>query len=293
MTPVRKPPRLHLLPAKEAPTCVVVARMRAKVWHILDWDLRNGMIYAGSWFQGQLYPMRCDVSWDGRYMAYLATDYARPHSESCWNGLCQPPRLKTFVDFPNIGSYNGGGVFTRRGTLAWNTIHGTGKGVTPGSTPFRFEDLGSPLGGDLTVLLPRLKRDGWSLDEATEVWSHRPTKKHPELQTRYAGFFSHDSRKGRHPAGRHGYPFEFSLEGRPDLLPPSTEWATWDANGDLLWAEAGLLHRTHPEDLFKGKGPFQSLDLNGLEPLPPREKTPETPLHLLPGDQEWFWAREE
>ncbi|RYG35613.1 hypothetical protein EON81_12240 [bacterium] len=269
MPPVSKPPRLHLLPAMRAPRCVVIARVRAKVWHILEWDLRSGVLEAGSWFRGSFYPMRCDVSWDGKYMVYLATNFARPYEEATWNGVCQPPWLRTVVHRPNIGAWNGGGVFTEAKTLAWNLPWG-GEFV-PGGVPLPFQstDLGGPRGEDLTVVFPRFERDGWSFDEETETWSRRPSQKHPMVRARYAGFFSGES----HPARRTGYVVEFSVDERPDLLSNATEWAAWDARGNLLWAEKGWLHRARPEDILEGKPPLQSIDLTGLEPPPARSES--------------------
>lgn len=282
MLTIHKPPRLHLLPAKEASRCVVIARVRAKVWHILDWDLQSGELTGGSWFRGGFYPKRCDVSWDGQYMVYLATNYGRKRQGDVWSGLCRLPWLKAIAHIPNGGAWNGGGVFTERDTLAWNPSLEARPIVETEKVPFLQKKRKFGRGEDLTVLWPRLQRDGWSFDRKTEVLSHRPTPNHPELRARRGGTEETPLPQERDMVSE----FLFSLEGRSDLITPMTEWAAWDANGDLLWCEAGWIHRAHVEDLLNGKGPFQSLDLNGLEPPLPKEKPSEPLPHLLPEDQE-------
>jgi Ni,Fe-hydrogenase maturation factor len=65
-------PRIHLLIAKNAPTVVIVQRKRAKLFHIVLVDAAKRRIEEGSWFRGKLYALRCDVSFDGKHMVYLA-----------------------------------------------------------------------------------------------------------------------------------------------------------------------------------------------------------------------------
>ncbi|RYG35008.1 hypothetical protein EON81_14010 [bacterium] len=221
--------------------------------------------------------MRCDVSWDGRFMVFFATNYARPF-DSAWTGVCNPPWLKTMVHCANPGTYGGGGIFVDRGTLVWSLVGSFDPEPKGVKTPFGSKVLDCKTDGDSAIHRVRLARDGWVRGDDAESWSIRPTSKHPELRIRYVGYFSGKS----HSEGRMGYVYEFSLEGRPDLFTRATEWATWDANGDLLWAEKGWLHRAHSENLLRGEGPFQSIDLNGLKP--PEKQKPASkfrkPLHV-------------
>ena len=89
--------RLHILPAHKANKAVIIRRKPSKCFHVISWNTATDRIEHGSWFRGKLYPMRCDLSWDGEWMVYLAMG----SNAQTWNGICEPPWLKTTVDVPN------------------------------------------------------------------------------------------------------------------------------------------------------------------------------------------------
>ena len=268
----RESARVHLLPALKARVCIVIVRRRSKWFHILKWNLRNNQLIPGSWFQGKLYSKRCDVSWDGRWMVYLAMGN---DGRKTWNGLCQPPWLKTVIDCPNDGTWAGGGVFTGKRHLEANTLWHADKDLAKaGSAPdgYRITRLDSG-GEDFPVLYKRLERDGWerqgdnygkdktlkSLKHTYAVanlgddgWACQPTRKHPVLKAWFRGYFER------------GYTFDFQLESNPELLQQS-EWACWSSNGDLLAVDDGILKRYSLQDTKTGKPSFQ-VDLNILKP---------------------------
>ncbi len=209
-------------------------------------------------------------------MVYLA----RGAQGDTWNGICNPPWLKTVADVPNFGSWAGGGYFSDERTLRSNDqrcydrslseFHRTGK------TPFSIQRMDS--GGEVfPILLSRLERDGWKREgdpgEEKEIslknssysklclndpgWSWRPTPQHPMLRMYYRGYL----------VG--GYTFEFQLEGS-DLLDPEIDWATWDAKGDLLVARRGGVEKYSLSALKTGIPDF-SMDLEHLTPAKPSE----------------------
>jgi hypothetical protein len=65
MAPRQYKSRIHLLAAKEAPTLVILQRKRSTLFHVITVDIRTLKVTDGSWFRGKLYPLRCDVSFDG------------------------------------------------------------------------------------------------------------------------------------------------------------------------------------------------------------------------------------
>src|SRR4051812_45232560 len=99
--------RIHILPAREAPVAIVIRRKPSKCFHVLRWHTDTGKIEPGSWFNGKLYSLRADISFDGAWMVYLALG----STGETWNGLCRPPWLKTVVDAPNTGAWFGGGYW--------------------------------------------------------------------------------------------------------------------------------------------------------------------------------------
>ena len=70
--PNADPPRLSLLLARHAPVAVIIARVRAKLFHLVKWQYVDDVVEHGSWFEGSLYPDSSDVSFDGRHMVYFA-----------------------------------------------------------------------------------------------------------------------------------------------------------------------------------------------------------------------------
>ncbi len=96
------PARLHIIAAKEAPIAVIIRRKPSKVFHIIVWNLLDDSMIHGSWFQGKLFPLSSEVSWDGKYLAYNASGQG-----TNWTGICQPPFLKTVVEWNRYGSDSG------------------------------------------------------------------------------------------------------------------------------------------------------------------------------------------
>jgi len=253
--------RLHLLPAKEAPYVVIVRRKPSKTFHIVRWNTKTDTFEHGSWFNGKLYPMRCDVSFDGHWMVYLAMG----DDGNVWNGCCQVPYLKTYLEGDNIGTWNGGGYWKERKTLATNNWTSS-----RGSVPFKTEAMSVSHGEDFGVLFPRMERDGWKrngdnwgtgrkLDtkrykiavDGDDGWTFRFSGGRPALKAFYRGYLEH------------GQTFEFELTEYPGILDSEVEWAALDCRENLVFARSGWVFRYSKDDLEKGQPGFAA-DLNGL-----------------------------
>lgn len=249
---------------------VVLRRKPAKLFHVLRWDTERDEIESGSWFHGRIYEMRSDVSFDGRFMVYLATGQGNQ-----WTGVCRPPYLKAEIAFPNIGTWHGGGVFTAADRLMINPGHAADAALGTlvmrrQEFPFDFEFLDNiRCLEDEGVLYPRLERDGFRRvgpmppEERVEGrsytlvcrddpgWVLRPTEGHPELRVRYRGY-------------RQGRIFEWDLPELPGVLDPQVSWAVYDSLGQLIVARRGVLYRYTLSDLLAGK-PSSVFDLEPLE----------------------------
>jgi hypothetical protein len=261
--------------AKQVPTVVILQRKRAKLFHVLTISGRQRAVEHGSWFRGKLYPLRCDVSFDGRYMVYLAMG----SGGNSWNGVCQLPWLTTLTEAENMGTWFGGGYFAGKKLLRAN---GWGRDdfnpATSARAPFTIEPYGSRYGGeDLGVVYERLERDGfqrlgerWGEDHnlgtrklqvarvGDDGWGRQFARGRPKLKVRYAGYLEH------------GYTFAFWLDEYPGLL-EGASWANWDMNGDLWVARPGLVEAYAPADLERGAASF-ALDVEQFEP-PAREQS--------------------
>ncbi|HEY9612193.1 hypothetical protein [Allocoleopsis sp.] len=261
------PARIHLLPAKGSPYVAVIRRKPSKVFRIIRWNTEDDHLEYSSWFYGKLYPKRCDISFDGKWMVYLAMG----KKGQSWNGVCLLPCLKTCLEGESWGTYFGGGYWKNEKELLLN-----GWGKLKGIIPFRLGQLNvnAQFGKeDLSVLYPRLERDGWTRAgdnygnnvkvknskiymvkcENDDGWYWQPTGEHPTLRMHYRGYL------------QHGYTFEFSLDEYPDLLDATVDWATWDFLGNLVLAQQGKLYKYKLDD-FKSKQPSFCKDLEFLEP---------------------------
>lgn len=248
-----EPARIHLLPAKSASRVVIIRRKPSKLFHIILWNTKKNTLEAGSWFKGKLYPMRCDVSPDGKWMVYLAMG----SSGETWNGVCKAPWLKTIAESENMGTWFGGGYWDSEGKLQFNNWKSD-----KGSLPFPSKTFQATYGSeDEGVLFPRMLRDGWTRagdnwgeDRKIEGintyqvecigddgWIFKPSAKHPTLRTKYLGYFE----KGR--------TFQFSIDEYPELLDEYVDWAAWDHDGNLVYSRQGIVCLYKIADLKIGK----------------------------------------
>jgi len=236
-----KPARIHLLPAAKAPIVVVIRRKPTKLFHIIRVDTVTGAYEQGAWFNGKLYPMRCDVSFDGDWLVYLAMGAGG----DTWSAVSRLPRLTAVTQYESGTTYFGGGYWRARDVLCAN-----GWTPEPSKLPFRTEPLLARYGGeDLSVVYPRLERDGWrrrgadwghaavvkkakkytATHAGDDGWIRQPSSKHPALIMWYAGYLAH------------GYTFRFRVPAQPELLDDDVDWANYDSRGQLVVARKGVV----------------------------------------------------
>jgi hypothetical protein len=251
--------RIHLLAANNAPVVIIIRRKPSRWFHILRWNTQTDQIESGSWFEGRIYPFRCDVSFDGRFMVYFAMG---SDARSTWTGVCEPPFLHTVAEWRQPSTYDGGGIFWEKNLLFVNPVlNKVGSGHE--SLPFATEHF--PIGhvsGD-QMLYCRMERDGYQLnrpfgkekdkmlDPDDPEWTMRPTNQHPWLRMKYRQRSSL------------GTSFVFDLPDYPNLLDHQVTWATYDSLGQLLIAREGVLYRYRLKDFETGI-PSAMID---LEPI--------------------------
>ncbi|MFN7931185.1 MAG: hypothetical protein U0Y68_25305 [Blastocatellia bacterium] len=250
--------RIHLLAAKEAPVVAIIRRKPTHTFHIIRWNTETDEFEHGSWFQKKIYVADSDISFDGKWMCYMA----RGMKGTTWLGVCQLPYLKTYLEADVPTTYCGGGYWQDRHTLVIDDLL-----KASGTIPFRVEK--SPLGNP-QVLQHRLQRDGWvrngeNYGERRKVrgkpfeypcvgddgWHRQAGRRGTILDMFYRGHFQGSSK------------FEFRVREYPDLLDAEVEHATFTANGDLVFSRLGWVYRYQHSDISKGQPSFAA-DLNSL-----------------------------
>ena len=64
-------PRLFGIPTTRSPVVAVLRRGPSDWSQVLRWDPEAGTLERGSWIHANLYPQRCDLSPDGRWLSYF------------------------------------------------------------------------------------------------------------------------------------------------------------------------------------------------------------------------------
>ena len=166
MSANRDSPRLHVLLARHKPLGVVMRRGPSKTFCTLLWNLRTDAFTMRQWIKARLYPMRSDLSPDGRYLIYFALN-GRWQSETrgSYTAISRAPYLKAIALYPKGDAWGGGGLWAGSRTFWLNHL-------APREPPLRSAGEVRP---DLSVKRPggvyecpyvyyeQLQRDGWTV----------------------------------------------------------------------------------------------------------------------------------
>ncbi len=235
---VQTGPRLFGIPATEAPVVAVIRRGPSDWCHVGCWDVEHDRYKPGSWIKGTIYPQKCDLSPDGRWLAYSAmTHPADWPAGNVYEAVSRLPWLSA------LAAWNAGTTYTRG-------IHFTD---TPGEST-----LGAPDVGDASPLLARYglalyrpvqfnveRRRGWteSTDtpdrEAGGPWDETRTVTMEKPQPGSSDWILHVT--GSYPGLRTSPswhdPAEYAVSNNNDLtILDDVQWADWDDRGRLLLA---------------------------------------------------------
>lgn len=240
------PPRIYLLAAREAPVAAILRRGPSRTWHVMRWATDTDAIESGSWFNGRIYPEKCDLSWDGKWLVYFALGRT-----DTWTGVCELPRLKTLAYVEGCGTYGGGGAWFEPNTVHLFDVGAKTKPVIE-VDPLPFK-IGKPDWRDSRVV-----QSAWNFVTGKEE-TLDPSLSNPELL---------HSDEERHEG--------FRLPDFPDLLDDKVTSALWNSQGHLLVAREGWIERYQQEDLKRGEPSFRR-DLTDV----PRVSRKPPPIKLL------------
>jgi hypothetical protein len=233
-------PRIFGIPATRAPVVAVLARGPSSWMRLGRWDLDRDEYRHGSWLAGTVYPQRCDLSPDGRWLAYFAL---KPSSwwKAGWTyvAISRLPWFTALAAWGTDGTWTRGVRFTEDRDR-W-TVGEADEG-DPGPLRARYGlevrraetfSVERDRGWTETADTPeRAPEDMWDEHRAPRVTMRKPN---PVAQTpvllaggRFAAF--RDSRN-------HDPEVWYAFEDGGDLrLLEDVQWADWDPRGRLLVA---------------------------------------------------------
>ena len=252
-TSQRLPPRLKVLLAKNVPIAVIIARFRAKIFHVVKWNYQDSVVERGSWFQGMLYPDSSDVSFDGWYMVYFALHVAK--NQVSWTAVCEPPFLKALIFWKHDSTWFGGGTFIDDRKL-WlymkeEKLPRNDARYIPSKNIqklYNIAYLNDPE-KETTPYMRKKTRDGWItkyIDEHEATLEKSSSDGKFCLEIHQSGLEKpHDLRYGLRDVENDAW--------CTSIIDEDTTWADWDLNETLLVASRGIL-ATYPKETFPEPG---------------------------------------
>jgi hypothetical protein len=211
------PPRIYCITATEAPTVAVFRRGPTNWSHVGQWDLAGLRYEPGAWLGGRIFPRRCDLSPDGRFLSYFAhKPSATWELGEAYVAVSKLPWLTALHAFPTCGTWTRGYCFTK----------------DPGTCAHEAPD--SP---------PRDPRDVWDEGRNARIQKRQPGG-HRVLCVESTG---HAGGEFGTEQAIDGLRVQYSLEADGQLtLLNDLQWADWDREGRLLVAtRTGRLQIRH------------------------------------------------
>lgn len=234
MSTEKVPPRLHVIIAQESPVAAVIRRGKSSLFALIKWNMDTDEFVIGQWFKGRIYPLRSDLSHDGKYLIYFAAKFARLGDKMSWTAVSELPYWTARDIYFGDSAWNGGGLFLKNRMYWYNKtwyskLNMEGKKSTLEMTcEFPFEEN---YGGECPgVYFPKLMKYGWTMPVEDVFW-----KKLPNGWTMVKKFSYKDKR---------GYCEENSLinPGADILLDKRWDWTDWDPFNDrLIWVDRGCI----------------------------------------------------
>ncbi len=265
-------PRLFCIPASTAPVVAVFRRGPSAWAHVGKWDLARGTYTPGAWLRGTLYPQRCDLSPDGRWLCYFTLKAsARWKAGATYVAISRLPWLTALAAWGTCGTWTRGLHFVEDRKV-WQAGDPDEGDVGPCR-----KQCGLAVTRPVTFAVER--RRGWTETPdsppraPTDMWDERRAeavkmrKARPgsggatwlTVQGRYAAF-------RESPGASKDIRYEIVEAGRVLRL-EGVQWADWAADGRLLVATGD--GKLQIRDVAEGRSSLGSeLDLGPVAPRP-------------------------
>lgn len=162
MQSVTFPCRLSLLFARDAPRAVIFRRGPSKQVRLILWKTDTDTFEGGQWLKGRIYPEKCHLSPDGKYLIYFAGNFKYPHEPETWTAISRPPYLTALAFWAQGDTWQGGGQFTDNRTVSVNLRFGEFDSARP--TP-DWLTVNTTCDTTLKVTQGFVERTGWTLTQ--------------------------------------------------------------------------------------------------------------------------------
>src|SRR5262245_42285468 len=258
------PLRIYCITAAEAPIAAVFRRGPTHWSHVGQWDLAGLRYEPGAWLGGRIFPRRCDLSPDGRFLSYFAhKPSATWELGEAYVAFSKLPWLTALHAFATCGTWTRGYFFTKDASEYAHEVPDL-------PIPYRLQSIPA-------VQFATERRRGW--EEAPDCPSRDPRDawdqhRNARMQKRQPGGQRLLSVERIGPAGGDcgtgqavdGLRVRYSLEADGQLtFLDDLQWADWDRDGRLLVAtRTGKL-----EVRNVGSGPEQTVFEENLALLHP------------------------
>jgi hypothetical protein len=247
-------PRLFGIQATRAPIVAILRRGPSDWSQVSRWDPQAGTFERGSWIHANLYPQRCDLSPDGRWLAYFTLKAgARWSIGSTYIAISRLPWLTALAAWGTCGTWTRGLHFDENRRRWEVDPPGTGE-IAPLRDRYRFG-----LGITRAIAYAVERRRGWRevpgsvpYDQERDPWDTRRAEHLVMERARPSDESTRLTLTGSFAAFREGPPswsrVTYGVDARGERPLDGVQWADWDPTGRLLVATTNgrLQVRTEP-----------------------------------------------
>ena len=260
------PPRIYCILATEAPIVAVFRRGPTNWSHVGRWDLAGLQYTPGAWLSGRIFPRRCDLSPDGRFLSYFAhKPSATWELGEAYVAVSKLPWLTALHAFATCGTWTRGYFFTKDASAQACEVPDLPISYKLQSIPavqFATERRGG--WEEAPDCPPRDPGDAWDQYRNVRMQKRQPGG-HRILRVESTG---HAGGEFGMEQAVDGLRVRYSLEADGQLtLLDDLQWADWDRDGRLLVATRTGKLQVRPHGSEPGQIVFEE-DVTLLDPKP-------------------------
>lgn len=261
-------PRIFGIPAADAPVVAVIRRGPSDWCHVGRWNLDTMEFQSGSWLRGTIYPQRCDLSPDGRWLCYFTLKASADWpAGATYIALSRLPWLTALAAWGTGGTWTSGLHFVGD-TDVWPTEPPDEGDPAPvrrryGLAFTHAESFAVERRRGWTETPetpPRDEDDAW--DQRRDVVMQKPSPANADVRLLAQGWYAAFRTMEPERYGESSYSID---DGSGPRVLDDVQWAEWSGDGRLLVATRAGRLQWRDED---GEAVRWETDLAALAPEP-------------------------